>query len=311
MLLSQSVVPAAANTTEPAPQMIEDDDKDFAKNFAKNLADTKNFLLARSLSLTGRRELAEDLVQETMANAWQARRSFMPGTNLKAWLCKILRNEFYSHQRRAWRQAPWPDMYNETIPSPPGEQQATLDLCETACAMNALPELQRKSLLLVGVCGFSYEETALLLGGTLGTVKSRVARARILLISVLQSRKTKQVHLRPANSESFQDWLVQLDQLRLQASQMLATGTFDKFNSSVKAPRIQLCAVSSAQRHEGIARTSQPRKAMIEVFKVGILPVVTPSTLAERHGNAVNDVMQADVVPALESPAPLLAQTGA
>ena len=148
--------------------------------FAMDLAELTPFLLARGLSLTGKRELAEDLVQETMANAWQARQSFAPGTNLKAWLCKILRNEFYSHQRRAWRQAPWCTVFEETIPSPPDEQMSAIDLCEAACAMNGLPDPQREALILVGVCGFSYEETALLLNGTLGTVKSRVARALLL-----------------------------------------------------------------------------------------------------------------------------------
>ena len=61
--------------------------------------------------------------------------------------------------------------------------------------MNGLPDPQREALILVGICGFSYEETALLLGGTLGTVKSRVARARISLLNVLQSRRLRRTKL--------------------------------------------------------------------------------------------------------------------
>ena len=189
--------------------------------FAVDLSELTPFLLARALSLTGKRELAEDLVQETMANAWQARQSFTPGTNLKAWLCKILRNEFYSHQRRAWRQAPWCTVFEETIPSPPGEQMSAIDLCEAACAMNTLPDPQREALILVGICGFSYEETALLLGGTLGTVKSRVARARLSLLNILQSRRLRRTKLYPATCTAFDEWLVHLDQLRLSACQIL------------------------------------------------------------------------------------------
>ncbi len=147
--------------------------------FAMDLAELTPFLLARALSLTGKRELAEDLVQETMANAWQARQSFTPGTNLKAWLCKILRNEFYSHQRRAWRQAPWSTVFEETIPSPPGEQMSAIDLCEAACAMNGLPDPQRESLILVGICGFSYERNWRCCSAARSArCKSRVARAR-------------------------------------------------------------------------------------------------------------------------------------
>src|ERR1700749_3912859 len=189
--------------------------------FAMDLAELTPFLLARALSLTGKRELAEDLVQETMANAWQARNTFTPGTNLKAWLCKILRNEFYSHQRRAWRQAPWCTMFEETIPSPPGEQMSAIDLCEAACAMNGLPDPQREALILVGICGFSYEETALLLDGTLGTVKSRVARARISLLNILQSRRVRRTKLHPANCTAFDEWLVPLAPLRVQPRQIL------------------------------------------------------------------------------------------
>jgi RNA polymerase sigma-70 factor, ECF subfamily len=204
--------------------------------FAMDLAELTPFLLARALSLTGKRELAEDLVQETMANAWQARQSFTPGTNLKAWLCKILRNEFYSHQRRAWRQAPWSTVFEETIPSPPGEQMSSIDLCEAACAMNGLPDPQREALILVGVCGFSYEETALLLGGTLGTVKSRVARARISLLNILQSRRLRRTKLHPA----FDNWLVQLDQLRIAACQILETAKGEERPKLVGVPKIPL-----------------------------------------------------------------------
>jgi RNA polymerase sigma-70 factor (ECF subfamily) len=194
--------------------------------------------LARALSLTGKRELAEDLVQETMANAWQARQSFIPGTNLKAWLCKILRNEFYSHQRRAWRQAPWCAMFEETIPSPPGEQLSAIDLCEAACAMNALPDPQREALILVGVCGFSYEETASLLGGTLGTVKSRVARARLSLLNILQSRRLRRMRLHPASCNAFDEWLVQLDQLRLSACEALESPKAEEARKLAVVPKI-------------------------------------------------------------------------
>jgi RNA polymerase sigma-70 factor (ECF subfamily) len=206
--------------------------------FAMSLAELTTFLLARAVSLTGRRDLAEDLVQETMANAWQARQSFTPGTNLKAWLCKILRNEFYSHQRRAWRQAPWCTMFEETIPSPPGQQLSAIDLCEAACAMNALPDPQRESLVLVGICGFSYEETALLLGGTLGTVKSRVARARLSLLHILQSRRLRRIKLHPASCKAFDQWLVQLDQLRIAACRLLESGDAPAFHDVAKVPRI-------------------------------------------------------------------------
>lgn len=226
-----------------------------ASAFAIALSELNAFLLARAQSLTGKRELAEDLVQETMANAWQARASFTPGTNLKAWLCKILRNEFYSHQRRAWRQAPWCTMFEETIPSPPGEQLSAIDLCEAACAMNALPDPQRESLVLVGICGFSYEETALLLGGTLGTVKSRVARARISLLQILQTRRLRRIKLHPASCRAFDEWLVQLDQLRLLACQLLEAQNPGVFRSLAKAPKISMRPAA------GPAKRAQPETA--------------------------------------------------
>jgi RNA polymerase sigma-70 factor (ECF subfamily) len=226
--------------------------------FAMDLAELAPFLLARALSLTGKRELAEDLVQESMANAWQARQSFTPGTNLKAWLCKILRNEFYSHQRRAWRQAPWCTVFEETIPSPPGEQMSAIDLCEAACAMNGLPDPQREALILVGVCGFSYEETALLLGGTLGTVKSRVARARISLLNTLQSRRLRRTKLHPASCTAFDNWLVQLDQLRIAACRILETAGGGERPKLTSVPKIPLRATRNGSAISPRASADEP-----------------------------------------------------
>src|SRR6185503_15197727 len=65
------------------------------------------FLRAFSLMVSRNRPLSEDLAQEVLAKAWKARSSYQYGTNLKAWLCTILRNEYGTHQRRAWRQVPW------------------------------------------------------------------------------------------------------------------------------------------------------------------------------------------------------------
>lgn len=237
--------------------------------FAMSLAELTPFLLARSVSLTGKRELAEDLVQETMANAWQARHTFTPGTNMKAWLCKILRNEFYSHQRRAWRQAPWCTMFEETIPSPPGEQQSAIDFCEAACAMNVLPDPQRESLLLVGVCGFSYEETALLLGGTLGTVKSRVARARLSLLQFLQSRRLRHTKLHPATVGAFDEWLAELDRLRVSACHALQSGEIESFRRQPKISRIPVRSIGDAGKSR--ARSVAVEKASLDPEDAGVM----------------------------------------
>ena len=251
--------------------------------FAMDLAELAPFLLARALSLTGKRELAEDLVQETMANAWQARQSFTPGTNLKAWLCKILRNEFYSHQRRAWRQAPWCTVFEETIPSPPGEQMSAIDLCEAACAMNGLPDPQREALILVGVCGFSYEETAWLLGGTLGTVKSRVARARISLLNILQSRRLRRTKLHPATRTAFDEWLIQLDQLRVTACRILETTNSKERAKLAGVPKIPLRANDSRDAVPPRAATSKTAREDNSEVALGssAAPVLVPDDFVE------------------------------
>src|SRR6202453_3196288 len=144
------------------------------------------FLRAFARSLTGNQEGADDLAQETLVKAWQSRATFIPGTNLKAWLFTILRNQFYSDRRRAWRQAPWDQDAAERIPGSTGEQSWAAELSDTARALTCLSDEQREALILVGAGGFSYEDAAAICHCAVGTVKSRVARARKSLLSILE-----------------------------------------------------------------------------------------------------------------------------
>jgi RNA polymerase sigma-70 factor (ECF subfamily) len=128
--------------------------------FRKDLLALIPFLRAFSRSLCGERELADDLAQEALAKAWQSRDTFRPGSNLKAWLFTILRNQFYSDRRRAWRQAPWDETAVERVPAARGEQTWAVQLSDTARALRGLPAEQREALILVGAGGFSYEDAA-------------------------------------------------------------------------------------------------------------------------------------------------------
>jgi RNA polymerase sigma-70 factor (ECF subfamily) len=106
-----------------------------------------------------------------------AQHSYTPGTNLKAWVFMILRNQFYSEKRRSWRQADLtPEM--ERGMTATTNPTATLELDELRRALVLLPDEQREALILIGAGGFSYEEVAEITGCAAGTIKSRVSRAR-------------------------------------------------------------------------------------------------------------------------------------
>jgi RNA polymerase sigma-70 factor (ECF subfamily) len=139
--------------------------------------------------LCKRQEQAEDLTQETLAKAWRARAGFEPGTNLKAWAFFILRNEFYSQRRRAWRQMHWDEVKGERIAAPADGQLWALELCDTAEALHTLPDGQREALVLVGAGGLSYQDAAKICGTRLGTLKSRVARGRDALCEIVEGKK--------------------------------------------------------------------------------------------------------------------------
>jgi RNA polymerase sigma-70 factor (ECF subfamily) len=142
-------------------------------------------LRAFSRMLCGRRAIAEDLAQEALAKAWRAHHRFEPGTNLKAWLFTILRNEFYTQARRARRESEWDVVKGERIAAPADQQGWTLALSDTAHALRRLPDGQREALILVGAGGFTYDDAAKICGTPAGTVKSRVTRGRAALSKML------------------------------------------------------------------------------------------------------------------------------
>lgn len=138
-------------------------------------------LRAFGISLTGRSDRADDLVQETLMKAWKHHESFEAGTNLKAWLYTILRNEFYSQVRKRSREIEDADGIHASRVATPPEQFGHLDVADLKTALTALPDDQREAIILVGASGFSYEEAAEICNVAVGTIKSRVNRARTRL----------------------------------------------------------------------------------------------------------------------------------
>jgi RNA polymerase sigma-70 factor, ECF subfamily len=142
-------------------------------------------LRAFGLSLTARGDRADDLVQETLMKAWKHHESFEQGTNMKAWLYTILRNEFYSQLRKRKREVEDADGFYSSKVAVHAEQDGHLDMADFRVALAKLPEDQREAIILVGASGFSYEEAADICSVAVGTIKSRVNRARTRLAVLL------------------------------------------------------------------------------------------------------------------------------
>jgi RNA polymerase sigma-70 factor (ECF subfamily) len=136
-------------------------------------------------SLCGDATAADDLVQDALARAWQARTSFQLGTNMKAWTFMILRNQFYSDKRRSWRQQPLDQEQAERTLKAYDDPHAVLELDDVRRALALLPVEQREALIMVGAGGMPYEEVAEIAGVAVGTIKSRVSRARTSLATIL------------------------------------------------------------------------------------------------------------------------------
>jgi RNA polymerase sigma-70 factor, ECF subfamily len=142
-------------------------------------------LRAFAISLSGNVERADDLVQETLMRAIAHVDSFQPDTNMPAWLFTILRNLFRSEYRKRRREVEDTDgRYADSLKLHP-EQLGRIEFGEFRAALAKLPHDQREALLLVGASGFSYEEAAAICECAVGTIKSRVNRARTRLTELL------------------------------------------------------------------------------------------------------------------------------
>ncbi|MFC5387249.1 sigma-70 family RNA polymerase sigma factor [Aquamicrobium segne] len=157
-----------------------------SESFKSDLLKTIPSLRAFAVSLSQNVDRADDLVQETLVKAWDKHESFQPGTNLKAWLFTILRNEFYSQLRKRSREVQDSEGVMTARLAVHPAQHDQLDFKDFRKALEQLPEDQREAIVLIGASGFSYEEAAEICGCAVGTIKSRVSRARTRLLSLLQ-----------------------------------------------------------------------------------------------------------------------------
>lgn len=164
-----------------AHERLSDDD------FRQALGRVAPHLRAFARSLCGCRERADDLAQDTMLRAWAARDRYQAGTNFKAWTFTILRNRFYSETRRDRFHGEYDELAAERILQAPASQDQAVELADVLRALTALPASHREALILVAAGNLSYEEIAEICGVALGTVKSRICRARAMLTHVLES----------------------------------------------------------------------------------------------------------------------------
>ena len=170
-------------------------------------------LRAFGRSLTGNADLADDLVQETMLKAWKARATYVPGpSSMKSWAFVILRNCFLSQMRRKKFTAEYDELAAERLLVAPDDQTDSLHLADVQRALMMLPVDQREALILIGAGGLSYEEVSEICGCAIGTIKSRVSRARDRLASIIESGDYGQDEVLP--SAAMANIIAQLDGLR-------------------------------------------------------------------------------------------------
>ena len=196
---------------EPRPEPVPLSDPEFKDQLGQVIPHLRAF----GRSLSGSLDLADDLVQETLLKAWAARKRFQAGTNMRAWTFIILRNLFLSQMRRARFKGEWDDVTAAKILAAPASQDRHIELGDMQRALLELPQPQREALILVGAGGFAYEEAAEICGCAVGTIKSRVARGRVALESLLSGNAmpSRRQHVSDPNKTALQTIMGQVDEL--------------------------------------------------------------------------------------------------
>jgi RNA polymerase sigma-70 factor, ECF subfamily len=170
--------------------------------FTQQLVEAIPMLRGFARSLSGNRDRADDLVQETLAKAMANKDKYREGTNLHAWLVTILRNQYYSEGRKRRREVADSEGSHAARLTEVPAQGPHLEYKDFLSALQVLPDDQREALILIGAAGFSYEEAAAILGTRIGTVKSRVSRARSRLEELMagneEFRRDEEAALRSA-----------------------------------------------------------------------------------------------------------------
>jgi RNA polymerase sigma-70 factor (ECF subfamily) len=142
-------------------------------------------LMRFALSLTKDPVRADDLVQETLLRAWRSRQTYQADTNLAGWLAIILRNTFYSIHRKHLHEVEDPDEAYAAMLSVAPAQEHGLRLQDMQTAMTQLSPTLREALVLIVLNDLSYEQAAAAMGCNIGTIKSRIFRARERLAQIL------------------------------------------------------------------------------------------------------------------------------
>lgn len=181
-------------------------------DFRLELTGVAPHLRAFARGLCGRPDYADDLVQETLLKAWAARDSFQPGTSIRSWTFVILRNVYLSEARRNRFRGDYDPDAAERLLSQPASQEDGLHMGDLRNAMMQLSPERREALLLVGAGGFSYEEAADIAQCAVGTMKSRVARARRSLEEML-GEQSRNFARSASQSVAHTDLLAELDKV--------------------------------------------------------------------------------------------------
>jgi RNA polymerase sigma-70 factor (ECF subfamily) len=149
-------------------------------------------------ALTGDADRADDLVQDSLERAWSRMHLWHGEGDMRAWLFTIMHNVFANSARKYSREPVYVSVSEDDRTTSPmdDDNESELRMRELQLALESLPEAQREVLLLVGLEQLSYEETAAILDIPIGTVMSRLSRARERLRSTLHEPGPRRRHLR-------------------------------------------------------------------------------------------------------------------